>query len=113
MSQSAIAAGPRIYNLFPLLAGKMLNWQPHLERARGMEFNWIFVNPFHMPGFSGSLYSVKDFYEFNPLLVEPAAGPPEQQLKAAVEAAHRLGMKIMMDLVLNHTAIDSPLVTQH
>jgi hypothetical protein len=39
--------GPRIYNLFPLLAGPLLRWGPHLERAARMAFTWIFVNPFH------------------------------------------------------------------
>jgi starch synthase (maltosyl-transferring) len=53
--------GPRIHNLFPLLAGPLPRWRPHLERARGLEFNWIFVNALNQAGYSGSLYSVKDY----------------------------------------------------
>jgi len=50
-----------IYNLFPLLAGKFTEWDSHLLRASEMGFNWVFVNPVNYPGFSGSLYSVKDY----------------------------------------------------
>jgi starch synthase (maltosyl-transferring) len=34
-----------IYNLFPLLAGPCGYWEPHLERAANMGFDWVFVNP--------------------------------------------------------------------
>ncbi|MBI4463317.1 MAG: hypothetical protein HY647_01310 [Acidobacteria bacterium] len=113
MDSTPRVVGPRIYNLFPLLAGKMPEWRPQLERAHQMRFNWVFVNPFHLPGLSGSLYSIKDYYQFHPLLVAPEAGPPLEQLSGVIEQTHRLGMKIMMDLVINHTAIDSPLVQAH
>jgi starch synthase (maltosyl-transferring) len=39
--------GPRIYNLFPLLAGSVPQWSDHLERIAAMAFDWVFVNPFH------------------------------------------------------------------
>ena len=51
-------SGPRIYNLFPLLAGPVPAWADHLGRIAGMSFDWIYVNPFHSPGFSGSLYAL-------------------------------------------------------
>ncbi len=31
-----------------------------------MGFNAVYINPFHYPGFSGSLYAVKDYYRLNP-----------------------------------------------
>jgi starch synthase (maltosyl-transferring) len=68
--------GPRIYNLFPLLAGPLPRWTPHLERAQSLGFNWVFINSFHYAGYSGSLYSIKDYYAIDPRLVDPAAGPP-------------------------------------
>jgi len=103
-----------IYNLFPLLAGPLSGWKSHLERAASMGFNWIFVNPLSYPGFSGSLYAVKDYFELNPALKDPwsSAGSAEQ-LKAMLASAHGLGLKVMLDLVINHTAIDSPLVGEH
>ena len=104
--------GPRIYNLFPLLAGPLPRWTPHLQRARGMEFNWIFVNAFHQAGYSGSLYSVKDYYAVDGRLLE-GDRPPMEQLRGMLAEAEQLGMAVMMDLVINHTAFDSPLVAQH
>jgi starch synthase (maltosyl-transferring) len=106
-------SGPRIYNLFPLLAGPFPRWQPHLERARRMEFDWVFLNPFHQAGYSGSLYSVADYYQFDPRLIDPAGPEPEAQFRQMVEAANALGLRVIMDLVINHTAFDSPLLSQH
>jgi hypothetical protein len=48
-------SGPRIYNLFPPLIGSVGQWKEHLPRIARMRFNWVFLNPFHLPGFSGSL----------------------------------------------------------
>src|SRR5262249_53689790 len=93
-------------------AGPMTAWKPHLERARQMAFNWVFLNPVQQPGNSGSLYSIRDYYAINPFLIDPAAGPPESQLRQVINEAHDLGMKIILDLVINHTAADSPLVNE-
>jgi len=103
----------RIYNLFPLLAGKFTKWEPHFARAAGMGFNWVFVNPVQRPGQSGSLYSIADYFGFNPLLVDETSTLTEpQQFQAAVNGAHKLGLSVMIDLVINHAAFDSPLVTK-
>lgn len=108
-----MTAGPIIYNLFPRLVGPMSKWLPHIERARDMGFNTIFVNPFHYPGFSGSLYAPKDYYDFNPLFMGEDPRPGKEQLSKVVAACARLGLRFMMDLVINHTAIDCPLVTEN
>ena len=105
--------GPRIYNLFPLLAGYFSHWTSHMQRAHAMGFNWIFVNPFQRPGYSGSIYSIADHYDFDPRVVDRAAGAPQTQLRAAIQQANALGLNMMMDLVINHTAFDSPLLKQH
>ena len=105
--------GPRIYNLFPLLAGTFPRWTEHLRRARQMGFDWVFLNPFHKAGYSGSLYSIADYYQFDPRLIDPAAGPPENQFREMLETAREVGLSVVMDLVINHTAFDSPLLTQH
>ena len=68
-----ILQGPRIYNLFPLLAGPLPRWKPHLERARRMEFDWLFINPINLSGFSGSLYSIKDYYAIDPRFIDPGS----------------------------------------
>ncbi|NOZ25494.1 MAG: alpha-amylase [Nitrospirae bacterium] len=103
-----------IYNLFPLLAGRFTEWERHLERASEMGFNWIFVNPIQLPGASGSLYSIKNYFSLNPLLIDPKAkASPRQQVEEAVETAGRLGLRMMIDLVVNHCAVDSDLIKEH
>jgi starch synthase (maltosyl-transferring) len=105
--------GPRIYNLFPLLAGPMPRWALHLGRARRLGFDWVLINSFMQSGYSGSLYSIKDHYTIDPRLVDPDAGPPSTQLEQLVDTAESLALRLMTDLVVNHTAFDSPLVTEH
>ena len=104
--------GPRIYNLFPLLVGPMPRWAPHLERAAAMGFTWIFVNAFHAAGYSGSLYSIRDYYAIDPRLLD-SESEPMAQLRDMLNTASRLGLRVMMDLVINHTAFDSPLLREH
>jgi len=102
----------RLYNLFPLLAGRFEEWEPHLERAAAMRFDWIFVNPVQKPGASGSLYSIADYFQLNPLLVNTKSSrTAEQQLQAVMDLAEKkYNLRFMTDLVLNHCAIDSALV---
>ncbi len=108
------AKGARIYNLFPRLVGQMSDWENHYDRIKDLGFDWIYVNPFHYPGFSGSLYAPKDYYEFNPLFIDSASKiPPMKQLEQAVSAAHKKGLKMIMDLVINHTAKDHPFTKKH
>ncbi len=103
-----------IYNLFPLLAGKFSQWAPHLARAKEMGFDWVFVNPVQLPGRSGSLYSIADYFGLHPALLDEAdPAKPEDQLRAALAHAHKLGLRVMTDLVINHSAYDSPLTGQH
>ena len=103
-----------IYNLFPLLTGRITDWESHLKRAADMGFNWVFINPIHYPGASGSLYSIKDYFRLNPLIAngaEPAAAAAEFKRMAAT--ARAAGLNLMVDLVASHCATDSNLVKEH
>ncbi len=110
---TAQSEGLRIYNLFPLLAGTIANWQRELPRIAAMGFNALLVNPFHLPGASGSLYAVKDYYRLNPLLRGSTAEPDDALLARFTAACRSHGLAAMMDLVVNHTARDSDLVSRH
>lgn len=115
MISAAYKQGPFIvYNLFPLLAGPVAQWEQHLDRIEQMGFNWIYINPFHLSGFSGSLYSVKDYYKIDPRI---AGSYSQKKAKDALAAfnkkAHDRGIRVMADLVINHTAVDSVLVKSH
>ena len=102
-----------IYNLFPPLVGSIPKWEKHLERIAALGFTWIYLNPIHTPGLSGSLYAVKDYFGINPLFYPESGEDPEAALSHFLKEAQRRGLKVMLDLVINHTAIDSPLTKEH
>src|SRR5215204_3208800 len=103
-----------LYNLFPLLAGPFSRWNEHFERAAGMHFDWVFINPIQETGASCSLYSIADYFRFNPALLDRAdRSTPEEQVRQMTTQAHQTGLKLMIDLVINHCAIDSRLTREH
>jgi starch synthase (maltosyl-transferring) len=103
---------PIIYNLFPTLAGPIDGWAQHARRAADMGFNWLYVNPVHYPGFSGSLYATKDYDRLHPAIAG-AGGDGVETLTPVIEEIRALGMSVMMDLVINHASKDNPLVAKH
>lgn len=78
-----------------------------------MGFDWLYLNPIHLPGFSGSLYAIKDYERLHPALVPAAGGERIDALAPVLREIRRLGLGTMMDLVVNHTSRDNALVTGH
>jgi starch synthase (maltosyl-transferring) len=107
-------APPIIYNLFPPLVGDVEKWLPHVERAASMGFNWCFLNPIHLVGASGSLYSVRDYFALSPVFF-PVGAPAAQKarFKRFVQETRETGVEVIVDLVINHTAYDNPLTRDH
>ena len=106
-----MSEGLRIYNLFPTLAGTVRQWAIHLPRIAAMGFNSVYINPFHFPGFSGSLYAVKDYYRLNPRFRGSEPDGDDTLLRGFTDAAREYGLRVIMDLVVNHTSKDSELLT--
>lgn len=105
---------PIVYNLFQRLVGPIPRWAEHARRAKEMEFNWLYINPWHYAGFSGSLYAPKELRRINPLFLPEGADPASlEPLREFLGAMHELGLPVMMDLVVNHTSKDSPLIQEH
>jgi starch synthase (maltosyl-transferring) len=102
-----------IYNLFPLLAGPFPSWEAHFPRIKRMGFNWVFTNPVQAPGSSGSIYSIADYFALNRALMDPHGQSSDAQLKAVVVLARRMGLRMMIDLVINHCSVDSRLLANH
>jgi len=107
------ARPPIIYNLFPTLVGSPEGWVSHARRASEMGFNWLYLNPVHYPGFSGSLYAIKHFDRLHPVLAPDERVSGLEQLGPVFRQVKQLGLAVMIDLVVNHTAKDSPLVAEH
>ena len=80
-------------------------------KRTGVDILWLMpVNPIGQKGKKGTIgspYAVRDYYGINP------AYGTKHDLKRLVREAHARGMKVIVDVVFNHTAWDNPLVTQH
>jgi glycosidase len=83
---------------------------PELKEL-GVDILWIMpIHPLGMEKRKGSLgspYSVKDYYGIN-----PEFGTLED-FQRVVKRTHELGMRIVIDLVANHTAWDSRMFQEH
>ena len=56
----------------------------------------------------GSPYAIKNPYEIDPLLADPIVNlPVDDQYKALIEAAHRLGIRIVQEFIFRTASIDS------
>ena len=105
---------PLMYNLFPRHFGSIDEWSAAIAQVRAMGFNAVFVNPFHETGFSGSLYAIRDYFRLNPLFLRKGQDPGDfKPLKKFIADCKSEGLELIMDLVINHTAADSPLVKEH
>jgi cyclomaltodextrinase / maltogenic alpha-amylase / neopullulanase len=99
-----------IYEIFPRdfsPAGNFDGITAKLDELQSLGVNILWLMPIHPIGEKfrkgewGSPYSVKDYYA-----IDPAYGTPDD-FKKLVAEAHKRGMKVIMDLVANHTAWDS------
>jgi glycosidase len=80
-------------------------------RALGVDVIWFMpIHPIGVParkGKLGSPYSIRDYRAVN-----PEYGTKEDFARL-IEKAHGLGLKVMIDVVYNHTAHDSVLLSEH
>jgi len=107
-------APPIVYNLFPRLFRTIDDWTDYVDNIAEMKFNCVYVNPFHEVGGSQSLYAVKDYYRLNADFLPSGAKTDDfAPLKKFVEACKAAGIEVYMDLVINHTANESPLINKH
>ncbi|ALV61716.1 Glycoside hydrolase 13 family enzyme, alpha-amylase [Thermococcus sp. 2319x1] len=105
-----------IYEVFPrnhTEEGTLKALTGDLERIKslGVDFVWLMpVYPIGEEGKKGSLgspYAIKDYRAINPEL------GTFEDFKKLVEKAHRLGLRVMIDIVYNHTSRDSKLLEEH
>ena len=114
---AAAFADEMIYNIYtPIFSstGNLAAITHDLPRIAGLGFSMILLMPIHPIGVPvenhpacGSPYAVADFYAIDPALGQPS------DFVTLVDQGHALGLKIVMDVVLNHTAWNHPFVTEH
>lgn len=82
----------------------------NLARIKSLGATALWLMPVNEPGVErsvGSPYCIKDYYKLNPKYGS------EKELKELVDAAHGMGMKVLMDWVANHTSWDNAWITEH
>jgi glycosidase len=103
-----------IYEVFPRdfsSAGNLAGVTAKLDELHNLGVNILWLMPIHpigekgRKGEFGSPYSVRDYYAIN-----PDYGSLDD-FKKLVASAHHRSMKVIMDLVANHTAWDSVMMT--
>jgi len=93
--------------------GNFLGLERRLPELKSLGVTVLWLLPIHPVGVKnrkgklGSPYSVQDYYGVNPEFGTLA------DFKHLLEAVHRQEMKLIIDLVANHTSWDSKLITQH
>ena len=105
-----------VYELYPRSFSKnesflsIIKKIPQLKKL-GVTVLWIMpINPIgklHRKGPLGSPYSIRNYYKMNPEYGTLA------DFKKLVKAVHQAGMHIIIDLVINHTAWDNPLIKEY
>jgi cyclomaltodextrinase / maltogenic alpha-amylase / neopullulanase len=102
-----------IYEIFPRdfsPAGNLNGVTAQLDRLKDLGVTVLWVMPIHpigekaRKGDFGSPYSIKDYYA-----VDPNYGTLDD-FKNLVAGAHQRGLKVIMDLVANHTSWDNVLI---
>ncbi|HHV61808.1 MAG TPA: DUF3459 domain-containing protein [Firmicutes bacterium] len=105
-----------IYEIFPRVFsqdGTLAAIRARLPELARLGVNCIWLMPIHKigtlgrKGSLGSPYAIYDYYS-----IHPDYGT-EDDLRALVQTAHANGMRVIMDMVANHTANDSPLTREH
>ena len=84
-----------------------------LKRIKDLGVDIIYLCPIHeigevrRKGTYGSPYAVKDYYS-----ITPDYGTLDD-FKSLINKVHELGMKIIIDMVFNHTSPDSVMLKEH
>jgi len=103
-----------VYEVFPRdfsPEGNLNGVTAQLDRLKNLGVTVLWLMPIHpigvehRKGFFGSPYAARDYYAINPDY------GTKDDLKRLVFEAHRDGMKVILDIVLLHTAWDSVLMT--
>ena len=91
-------------------AGNFRSIESKLDDLQDLGVTILWLMPIHpvsqlkKKGTIGSAYAVQDYYGINP------SYGTKDDLKHLVAAAHQRGLKIIIDIVANHTAWDSVLM---
>jgi glycosidase len=105
-----------IYEIFPRAFSPEGNFkaiEKEIPRLKELGISVIWLMPIHpigeikRKGTYGSPYSIKDYFQINPDY------GTEDDFKSLTKTAHQNGIKVIIDLVINHTSWDNNLIKEH
>jgi glycosidase len=108
--------GSSIYQIFVRnysMEGTFQKALPALDAAKRLGFDIVYLTPVHPVGKArrkgslGSPYAIADYRT-----IDPALGG-EEGFRHFIDTTHSLGLKLIIDVVYNHTSPDSVLVSEH
>lgn len=98
----------RMYTLIPNVSGHIGEWIGALDHIRDLGFNTVHLLPVTKMDFSESPYAAEDLFRLDPSFLDPAdVRDGLDQFEDFVQAAHEKGIRLCLDLVLNHVGISS------
>jgi len=119
----------------PGQGGTFEHLKMHLDYLKSLHINVLYLNPIHiigelyknynphdlLPSYlqPGCPYSIKDYKSIDPELAfdenngSASLSDPLHEFKGLVEAAHKRGIRVVMDMVFNHTAHDANIQRLH
>jgi glycosidase len=102
-----------VYEVFPRAFSREGNFDGvtrQLDRLKDLGITVVWLMPIHIlgekkkKGTVGSPYAVRDYYSINP------AYGTRRDLRRLISEAHKRGLKVIIDIVANHTSWDSVLM---
>ncbi|KAG7093876.1 hypothetical protein E1B28_007515 [Marasmius oreades] len=97
--------------------GPLSQWKNHFSEAKDRGYTMLHYTPLQERGESDSPYSIRDQFKYDPALFEGGRRPSDGG-KAEIDAVLKVarddyGLLSLTDVVLNHTANDSPWLVEH
>jgi glycosidase len=105
-----------IYQIYPRqysAKGDFNSITADLDRLKNLGVDVLWLMPIHpigqvkKKGTIGSPYAVRDYYGINPDY------GTKDDLKRLIAESHKRGLKVIIDVVVNHTAWDNTLIKEH
>lgn len=103
----------QVFNRQHTKNGTFNELEKDLERIKNLGTEYVYMLPVHeigqkqKKGELGCPYSIKDYYSINPEYGNLAS------FKSLISAVHKKDMKVIMDIVFNHTSRDSVMLETH
>lgn len=78
--------------------GDLLGIKEKVPYLKSLGINWVWLSPIYLSPFADNGYDIADYLQIDPLF------GTKDDLKALIETLHDHDIKLMMDLVFNHTS---------